>query len=97
MDNTDFHITLDLIECTRENQEGVHHILPTYFDLLLLKAKFSSIATQPGHMNKHQIVKAKFLSVLSYIVDEIYSLAKVKETFRKTGIALLNSYAVDKS
>lgn len=33
MDNTYFHRTLDLIECTRENHEGVHQILPTYFNL----------------------------------------------------------------
>lgn len=51
--------------------------------LWLLKAIFSSIATQPGHMNKHQIVKAKSLSVLSYIIDEIYSLARVKGAFTK--------------
>lgn len=65
--------------------------------LWLLKAIFSSIATQPGHMNKHQIVKAKSLSVLSYIIDEIYSLARVKGAFTKTGLALFNSYAIDKS
>lgn len=47
-------------------------------------------------MKKHQIVEAKFLSVLSYIIDEIYSLARVKEAFRKTGIALFNSDAIDK-
>lgn len=63
-----------------------------------LKIKVRSIAKQLRHMYKHQTVnKAKCPSVLSHTIDEICSPARVKEAFRKTGIAPFNPDVIDKS
>nr|XP_034304356.1 uncharacterized protein LOC117681905 [Crassostrea gigas] len=107
MDNHNSHTTLDLIECPRENQVELLGLPPHTTHILQpldvsingpLKAKFSSTATQLGHMNKHQTVnKAKFPSVLSHTIDEICSPARVKEAFIKTGISPLNPDVIDKS
>jgi len=107
MDNHDSHINIDIVKLARENSIELVGLPPHTTHILQpldvhingpLKAKFSSLATSLGFINKHQALnKAKFPVVLSHSIDQLCSPATVKESFRKTGIYPYNPDAIDKT
>ncbi|XP_052079009.1 uncharacterized protein LOC127717266 [Mytilus californianus] len=101
-DNHDSHISIDLIEKAKAN--NIHIIgLPPHTTHLLqpldvaifgpLKEKVNQLAVTVGNLNKSATIgKAKFPALLSTAIDQTLSLARVKESFRKSGM-----YPVDRS
>ncbi|XP_076092433.1 uncharacterized protein LOC143063887 isoform X2 [Mytilus galloprovincialis] len=101
-DNHDSHISIDLIEKAKAN--NIHIIgLPPHTTHLLqpldvaifgpLKEKVNQLSVTLGNLNKCATIgKAKFPALLSTAIDQTTTLARVKESFRKSGM-----YPVDRS
>ncbi|CAC5411452.1 unnamed protein product [Mytilus coruscus] len=101
-DNHDSHINIDLIE--KAKASNIHIIgLPPHTTHLLqpldvaifgpLKEKVNQLAVTVGNLNKSATIgKSKFPALLNTAIDQTVTLARVKESFKKSGM-----YPVDRS